>query len=58
MDYAGDIPKSFDVVTLPACEYLTFQGEPFKEEDYCQAIAAVQCATEKYGPSVIGLSGI
>ena len=33
-----------------------FQGEPFEEEDYCQAITNVQQAMEKYDPSVLGLS--
>lgn len=31
-----------------------FQGEPFAEEDYCEAIDAVQQAMNKYDPSVIG----
>ncbi len=31
-----------------------FQGEPFKEEEYCQAIEAVQFAIERYDPSIIG----
>ena len=30
------------------------QGEPFEEEDYCQAIEAVQTAAKGYDPSVIG----
>ena len=29
-------------------------GEPFKEEEYCQAIEAVQLAIERYDPSIIG----
>lgn len=35
-------------------DYLMFQGEPFKEEDYCEAIIAVQESISKYDPSVIG----
>lgn len=31
-----------------------FQGEPFLEENYCEAINAVQRAIEKYDPSLIG----
>lgn len=54
MDFAGDIPDGFDIITLPACEYLMFQGEPFREEDYCEAITTVQKAMDKYQPSVIG----
>ena len=53
MDFTGDIPHGFDVITLPACEYLMFQGEPFREEDYCEAINAVQKAMDRYDPSVI-----
>lgn len=55
-DYDGIIPEGFDVIHLPKAEYLMFQGQPFKEEDYCEAIRAVQCATDKYDPSVIGFT--
>lgn len=53
-DYAGAIPEGLDVIALPEAEYLMFQGEPFCEEDYCEAIAAVQRAMDRYDPSVIG----
>lgn len=53
-DYNGAIPDGFDVIDLPECDYLMFQGEPFKEEDYCEAIMAVQQSMEKYDPLVIG----
>lgn len=52
--YDGAIPEGFDVITLPEAEYLSFQGEPFREEDYCDAISAVQGAMQKYDPSLIG----
>lgn len=54
VDYQGDIPDGFDVITLPKAEYLMFQGEPFNEEDYCDAIMQVQSSMEKYDPSIIG----
>ena len=54
MDYNGDIPNGFDLITLPACEYLMFQGEPFEEEDYADAISSVQQSMNKYDPSIIG----
>ena len=52
--YDGAIPESFDVIPLPEAEYLSFQGEPFRGEDYCDAISAVQSAMQKYDPSLIG----
>ena len=48
------VPPGFDVIQLPETEYLVFQGEPFREEDYCQAISAVQHAMERYDPILIG----
>lgn len=53
-DYVAAIPDGFDIMTLPASQYLMFQGEPFAEEDYCEAIVAVQNAIEKYDPTLIG----
>lgn len=53
-DFCGIIPDGFDIITLPETEYLMFQGEPFEEEDYCEAIEAVQQSMGKYTPSVIG----
>ena len=54
-DYSGEVPQGFDVIDLPAARYLMFQGEPFAEEDYCEAIEAVQTSMDSYDPSVIGL---
>lgn len=53
-DYADVIPEGFDIIDLPRSKYLMFQGEPFREEDYCQAIEQVWEAIKKYDPSVIG----
>ena len=53
-DACVEVPAGFDVLDLPAASYLAFQGEPFREEDYCQAILAVQQAADRYDPSLIG----
>lgn len=54
VDGNAAVPEGFDEITLPETEYLMFQGETFAEEDYCEAIDAVQQAMNKYDPSVIG----
>ena len=53
-DYTGPVPEGFDVIDLPAADYLMFQGKPFAEEDYCEAISTVQQAMNGYAPSIIG----
>ncbi len=50
-DYDGVIPEGFDVITLPAAEYLSFKGEPFREENYEEAIVQVRKAIEKFNPT-------
>lgn len=54
LNYSGVVPEGFDCITLPDADYLMFQGEPFKEEDYCEAITAVQNSMAKYDPAIIG----
>lgn len=54
LDDDGPVPEGLDTIKLPAADYLMFTGEPFREEDYCEAIMAVQQAMDKYDPSVIG----
>lgn len=54
LDYSGEIPDGFDIIELPASKYLMFQGEPFEEEEYQQAIMDIWDAEKKYDPGIIG----
>ena len=53
-DDTGSVPEGFDTIRLPEAEYLMFRGQPFREEDYCEAIQAVQQAMDGYDPTIIG----
>lgn len=50
----GPVPEGFDVIDLPEAEYLMFQSEPFREEDYAQTILGVERAMGRYSPALIG----
>ena len=52
--YDGIVPEGLELIDLPAASYLMFQGEPFAEEDYHEAICQIQSAIERYQPDVIG----
>lgn len=54
MDYSGEIPEGFDVIELPKCKYMMFQGEPFEEEDFGEAIQQLWDAIKKYNPQSVG----
>ena len=53
-DYSGEIPEGFDVIELPRCSYLRFQGEPFEEAEFGEAIQQLWDAIKKYDPQSIG----
>lgn len=54
MDYSGEVPEGFDVIELPECKYIMFQGEPFEEADFGEAIQQVWDAIKKYDPQLTG----
>ncbi len=53
-DFSGAVPEGFEVIDLPECDYIMFQGEPFREEDYCKAISALQTSVNRYSPELSG----
>ena len=48
------VPEGFELIELPAAKFLMFQGEPFEEEDYEEAIDEIWQSIKKYDPSFIG----
>lgn len=52
-DYDGPVPNGFDLITLPEADYLRFQGEPFVEETFGQAIEEVWAAMERFDPAIM-----
>ena len=54
LDFDGRIPEGFDIIELPKSKYMMFQGEPFEEENFGDAIGQVWEAINKYNPQSIG----
>lgn len=52
--YCGEVPEGFDVIELPKCKYLMFQGEPFEEAEFGEAIEQLANAIQKYDPEIMG----
>lgn len=53
-DYSGEIPTGFDVIDLPPCKYLVFQGEPYDDDKYDEAIGKLWERTADFNPKVYG----
>lgn len=54
VDYAGPVPEGMEMIDLPACKYMVFQGEPYPDEEMGQAISAIWRAMERYNPELYG----
>lgn len=53
-DYSGEIPFGFDVIDLPPCKYLVFQGEPYDDDKYDEAIGNLWENIADFNPRVYG----
>lgn len=53
-DYGGSVPDGFEVIELPACKVMVFQGEPFEDEDSSEAIGDLWEAINNYDPTTYG----
>lgn len=53
-DYSGPVPEGMEMIDLPTCKYMIFQGEPYQDEEMGQAIAEVWRAMESYKPELYG----
>ena len=53
-DYVGTVPEGFEVIELEPCKAAVFQGEPYDDADFEDAIGDVWEAMERYDPKVHG----
>lgn len=49
-DYAGEVPDGFDLIDLPACTMMVFQGEPYDETRFDEAIMDLMKQIDTYDP--------
>ncbi|MDR0508373.1 MAG: AraC family transcriptional regulator [Candidatus Methanoplasma sp.] len=53
-DYKGTIPEGFEIIDLEACKMMVFQGEPYDDSDFEEAIGDVWEAIKKFDPALHG----
>lgn len=52
--YAGDIPEGFDLIDLPPCKMMVFQGQPFDDRQFGEAIEDLWAVMKNYNPELYG----
>jgi len=53
-DYKGEVPEGYDVIDLDPCKFMVFQGEPFNDENFEEAIGDIWDVMKGYDPSLQG----
>jgi AraC-like DNA-binding protein len=53
-DFQGEIPEGYDIADLPPCKMMVFQGQPFKEENFEEAIDELWEVMKNYNPEIYG----
>ncbi len=53
-DYSGPIPDDCEIIDLPPCQMMVFQGQPFDEEKFEDAISDIWALIKTYDPSIYG----
>lgn len=54
VDYAGEIPAGYDLIELNPCKMMVFQGKPYQDEKFEEAIYELWDAMKKYDPGIYG----
>lgn len=54
LDYKGEIPEGFELIELPPCKMMVFQGPPFEDEKFEDAISELWEVMKKYNPELYG----
>ncbi|HEY98215.1 MAG TPA: helix-turn-helix transcriptional regulator [Dehalococcoidia bacterium] len=55
-DYSGPVPEGFDIIDLPPCKMMIFQGQPYDDEDFLEAIGDLWEVMKTYNPEIYGFA--
>lgn len=53
-DFHGEVPAGFEVMELPACQMMVFQGEPYDDRDFQTAVGLCMDQIKRFNPEVYG----
>ncbi len=54
LNYEGEIPDGFELIKLPACKMLIFQGSPYDDEEFGSAIEEFWNQIKTFKPEIYG----
>jgi AraC-like DNA-binding protein len=55
-DYRGEVPEGFEIIDLPPCKMMVFQGQPYDDEKFEDAISDLWEVMKNYDPKIYGFT--
>jgi AraC family transcriptional regulator len=52
--FSGKLPEGCETVDLPSCKMMVFQGPPFEDKDFSEAITSLWDCMNAYQPEIYG----
>ena len=56
LDFSDTLPEGFEIMELPPCLMMVFQGQPYDDEDFREAISSLWEEIGKYRPETHGFA--
>lgn len=54
LTYTGEVPEDFEIIDLPSCKMMVFQGQPYDDEKFEGAIEELWVVMKNYSPELYG----
>lgn len=54
LDYKGSVPEGFELIELKPCKMMVFQGQPYDDEKFEEAIVELWGVMKGYNPEIYG----
>jgi AraC-like DNA-binding protein len=55
-DYKGKTPEGYEIIDLPPCQMMVFQGQPYDDEKFEEAIGDLWEVMKTYNPELYGFT--
>ena len=54
LDYSNEVPEGYELIELPPCTMMVFQGEPYNDDNFSEEIGIVWEHIDKFNPTIYG----
>jgi AraC-like DNA-binding protein len=54
VNFVGEVPQGYEIIELKPCKMMIFQGQPYDDNNFMQAISDIWSVMKTYNPEIYG----